>query len=621
MRFSRKSKRLRRRVALAVLVSWISLLAAGCGGGGGGRPAPSAQNKVTTAIGTGQEACAAANCGGAQAFHQTGTIRVPAGAAELFIAALAESANPDLNQARVTLTSPTGGQTIVLANGAVTTTGLTQRDLAAPATDAALQAYFTTLTAGLPATPTADQIMTLLGDLKNPDPANPPGAVPAGVRAGIDAHRTLLDSYQDTVATSAVPLKPSDGVIVFGPDAGNWTLDVQSSAGSGKASLIVWALPAGAGSTAFDHIGAALASAGAPVVAAVRPLASCTGCDPGCVEALRAFRNPPIGTAEYYRAKALAGLWFWLKWALFRGLFTAAIGKILDLVNKEIQLTLGLTFEGLKDRAIFSLVCIYTALKVVPETAADIFWRMAYCYTEVHRWCQICYLGLITPYKGGVLQQYNMKPPPIELEADDSLKVELCGFNMVKDCIIRQYWGFGGPGATAPATWQLNPSDLATAIASGSRQGFCTVKSPKDPTAESGTLTAMIGSQPAKGEFDVKVNAIKTYLLSGSASGTAPFNVDDNLDIYLNDGTTPVWSSGSGYSGAKGPAQFKAQKGDKITVKVRDTYGHCCSLGKVYLVDPMSHKSALADGGFDYGCGWPGGDRGVVYEFTYTIPF
>jgi hypothetical protein len=41
----------------------------------------------------------------------------------------------------------------------------------------------------------------------------------------------------------------------------------------------------------------------------------------------------------------------------------------------------------------------------------------------------------------------------------------------------------------------------------------------------------------------------------------------------------------------------------------------------VYLVEPISQKSALADGGFDFGCGWPPGDRGVVYEFTYTIPF
>jgi hypothetical protein len=290
-------------------------------------------------------------------------------------------------------------------------------------------------------------------------------------------------------------------------------------------------------------------------------------------------------------------------------------------VNPNIQTAIGITFAGLKDSAIFTLVCIYNALKVVPEAATDLFWRMAYCYTEVDRWCQICFLGLVTPYEGGVLQRFDLKPPPIELEANDSVQVELCGANMVKDIIIRQYWGFGGPGAGAAVTWQASPATVATLSPSGARMGFCSVKSPKDPTVSDGKLTAIIGSQPGKGEFTIKVTGEKTYLLSGSSTGTAPFTVDDNLDIYLNDATTPVWSSGGGISGSKGPAQFQAKKGDTLKVKVRDTYGYCCSLSKVYLVDPNSHKSVLADSGFDYGCGWPGGDRGVVYEFTKVIPF
>ncbi len=511
---ARKRRRFRRFLAGVILVSWVPMLGWGCGGGGSCRKPPPAQNRVTTAVGAGQEGCAAATCGGAQAYSGTGTLQVPAGASELFIASLGDTANPDLNQAQVTLTSPTGTQSIRFANGAVTMTGFTARSLAEPTTDAALEAYCTTLAAGLPAKPTPEQVMTLLGDLKNPDPANPPPAVPAAVYAGIDAHRALLDGYQDTVATSTVALKPTDGVIVFGPDPGKWTLAVQSNAGAGKASLIAWAIPAGADSSLFDHIGAALVSAGAPTLASIRPAAACTGCDPGCVETLKAFREPPAGTPEYYRAKAIGALWFWLRWALFRGLFTAGIGKILDLVNKEIQLTLGLTFEGLKDRAIFSLVCIYAVLKVVPETACDIFWRMAYCYTQVDRYCQICYLGLVTPYGPSVVPRYNMKPPPLELEAGDSLRVELCGFNMDSQCIIRQYWGHGGPGYHSPANWTIGPSGLATITASGDRQGFCTVKSPLDPTVTSGTLTATIGQQPARGEFQVKVAAKQNFTLS-----------------------------------------------------------------------------------------------------------
>lgn len=161
---------------------------------------------------------------------------------------------------------------------------------------------------------------------------------------------------------------------------------------------------------------------------------------------------------------------------------------------------------------------LYTVLKVVPETAADIFWRMAYSYTEVDRWCQICFLGLVTPYEGGALWRYNFKPPPIELEAGDSVRVELCGFNMVKDVIIRQYWGHGGPGYHSPATWSVSPSGIATLTPGGERQGFCTIKSPMDPTITSGNLVAMIGQQPAKGEFQVRVTPKQNFTLSPKAT-------------------------------------------------------------------------------------------------------
>lgn len=110
-----------------------------------------------------------------------------------------------------------------------------------------------------------------------------------------------------------------------------------------------------------------------------------------------------------------------------------------------------------------------------------------------------------------------------------------------------------------------------------------------------------------------------TYKLSGSLDGTAIFLVDDDLDVYRNDVVIFTENVPPGTPRDHLPIVFAAEIGDRVRIRVRDTYGICSLLSPVYLTDPLGN-GMLADQGFDVGCGRPAGDLGVTHDLTFVIP-
>ena len=154
--------------------------------------------------------------------------------------------------------------------------------------------------------------------------------------------------------------------------------------------------------------------------------------------------------------------------------------------------------------------------------------------------------------------------------------------------------------------WESSDSSIATV-------SFGLVHAVKNGTT---TIKYIETESGATGSVVVTVADTHTYTLGGPNGGA--FSVDDNLDVYLNG--VVVYTTGSGLSGTHPAVTFSAQKGDKVRVVLRDTYGHCYSLSALTLADGNGH-SQVVDAGINGGCGFPGGDQGVRLDHTFTIPF
>lgn len=116
----------------------------------------------------------------------------------------------------------------------------------------------------------------------------------------------------------------------------------------------------------------------------------------------------------------------------------------------------------------------------------------------------------------------------------------------------------------------------------------------------------------------VEVEELQEYTVSGSTGSFGmQFVVDDNLDVYLNGNM--IYSTGNGYSGGHYSFSFMASQGDTLRFVVRDTWGSCASLSRLYI--SRYPQSAVITDGFNLGCGRPGGDQGVVFDQSATIPF
>ncbi|MBX3142128.1 MAG: hypothetical protein KF813_00115 [Trueperaceae bacterium] len=127
------------------------------------------------------------------------------------------------------------------------------------------------------------------------------------------------------------------------------------------------------------------------------------------------------------------------------------------------------------------------------------------------------------------------------------------------------------------------------------------------------------GTKTILGEARASVTYVERndYVLAGNAEGTAGIGVDDSLKVTLNGKV--IYDDAGAAAGTRGPIAFVAKQGDSLVFEVTDSYGYCSGLGQVYLV--KGKRSAVADPGFDLGCGRPTGNQGVVHTHTFTIPF
>ena len=105
--------------------------------------------------------------------------------------------------------------------------------------------------------------------------------------------------------------------------------------------------------------------------------------------------------------------------------------------------------------------------------------------------------------------------------------------------------------------------------------------------------------------------------ISGSSNGSGSLTADDDLDVYLNG--NKIFTDPQPGVFPIAPIQIVANVGDTLRFVVRDTFGTCSSLKKVYLTNATG-QSVLADPGFDLGCGRPLGDLGVTHDYSYVIP-
>jgi len=615
-----------RATALSLIAVLLFSLLCGCGGNTVAPPAAES-GIVTTGASATSAAAVAIGVGDGQAWQATQPLSVPTGSALLFVASAADEAGADLTAATVRLTSPSGERTITLGEGALATTGFTEADLASATTDPALEAYASSIAGELPAQPSDDDVAQLLSRLKNGDPEGTLPELPDGLADQVDSYGQTLNGLANTIPTSDTPPGPTDGLLVVGPEAGEWTVEVDAGASAGAFSVLAWAVPADAEGLGIDAMSQALAgaatAAGLSTRANPRGYTRADGDDPGCVQCMNEFKSPAAYTAEWFRAKAIGAVWFCLKWAQMRALFTKFIDYMFALANPTVMSAIGLTAAGLKEKAILTGVIIWNLLKIVPQKAEEIFWQYAFVMQSAENYCMVCYLGLKTPYEGGLLKRYNINPPVIVMEPDYTLTVDLCAFNIAKDALEPPaYWGFGGGehGAShGSATWTLTPSSVATLTPSGTNNSQCSIKSPKEPEIFAARIEVTLGGQPALGKFGLTIEEPeKQYTVHGQGGVSSGFGVDDNLDILK--GTKVLYTTGYGMSGTKGPAVFTAKKGDTLTFQVRDTYGHCSGLQALYISDEAGHIDQVHEA-WDQGCGHGGGDRGVQFTFPYTIPF
>jgi len=616
-----------RATALSLISVLLFTLLGGCGGGNPVNPPAATSGIVTTGASATSAAAAALGVGDGAAWQDSQSLTVPADSAFLFVSSCADQAGANLTGASVRLTSPSGERTITLGEGALAAAGFTEADLASVTTDPALEAYADSIAGELPAQPSDDDVAELLSRLKNGDPEGTLPGLPDGLADQVDTYRETIDGLTNAIPASDTPPGPTDGLLVVGPEAGTWTIEVDAEASAGAFLVLAWAVPADAEGLGIDAMSQGLA--GAATAAGVRAgpagprYLGADGGDPGCVQCMNQFKSPAAYTAEWFRAKAIGAVWFCLKWAQMRALFTKFIDYMFAIVNPTVMSAIGLTAAGLKEKAILTGVIVWNLLKIVPQKAEEVFWQYAFVMQSAENYCMVCYLGLKTPYEGGLLKRYNINPPVIVMEPDYTLTVELCAFNIAKDALEPPaYWGFGGGEHGAghgSATWALTPSSVATLTPSGVHNSQCTIKSPNEPEILAARIEVTLGSQPALGHFGLNIEEPeKQYTVHGQGGASSGFGVDDNLDILK--GTQVLYTTGYGMSGTKGPAVFKAKKGDVLTFQVRDTYGHCSGLQAIYISDEAGHTDLVHET-WDQGCGHGGGDRGVQLTFTYTVPF
>jgi trimeric autotransporter adhesin len=133
-------------------------------------------------------------------------------------------------------------------------------------------------------------------------------------------------------------------------------------------------------------------------------------------------------------------------------------------------------------------------------------------------------------------------------------------------------------------------------------------------TTGTSVVTATETTNNKSADSDITVSQQYTYIISDSADGTASWNVDDNLDVYLSGNL--IYTTGNARSALYPPFTIQASPGDTLRFVTRDTYGISSGLWALYLTCSGSSNSVLADPGFitDPSSG------GVTQDLTFSIP-
>ena len=463
---------------------------------------------------------------------------MPEDAEKLIIGSLFDAENAHLENAEIKLTSPDGSQSLVLANGKVVAEGFSAVDMTTPIIDQTINDYYQDiLLKDLPDQATEEDWDALLSRLQGYDPENPIEDIPENARKGLDDAIAEMKQYKDTITSSSEECKPSDGFIIFGPQAGNWKIEASSQSGAGAFQSLIWTVPKDGDCTAIDHIAEALAEQTGGIRLSSRvgtgegedpkgalhleqfgyhyPRTTAVGPGPGEGEDpegtwhLEQFRYPDPSTAEFYRAQAIDITYRIVQWFVLRGIFTKAIDVVLKLEGNATLIGMGLYKERLKVLAIFVVAMIYRELLRNAALAELWFWRLAYTMNSVENYFQIFYLGQIA--QTGIFERMVFKIPDIVLGPNDFEEIRLVGGNMVKEAVERNMWGFGSAN-TRPKNgkWQIDPEDLALVKPHGQQDGDCTIETMAGQTVTGeGNLTVMIATQPAKKVIPVKVQEEK----------------------------------------------------------------------------------------------------------------
>lgn len=460
------------------------------------KPAPF-QGLVTATGAAGEGAAFVASDGGGQAWSASGGLTVPPGAEMLVIGSIGEAVNADLQGVTVVLRSPDGAKTIRLSGGVVVATGF---DVFTPTTTPAdtelAQWGEDVLLVELPPDPTDEDVMALLARFRGFDPEHPLADLPASLSPALEARLDELQGLRDSVIAGAEAATPSDGLVVFGPAAGTWTIEVEAEGGAGAFQALAWSVPSGAGGSEIAHVAEALAGATGLRTGA---LAIGEGEDPGGDKTLQDFMHPAPGSPEWYRAQSYWIIYKTMKFYVLRWPFTLWVGWVLSKLQNPAVIAAGLAIgDRLKDHAIWLGVMLYSVSLPLGKIERW-FFRIAYTMNSVEGQFRVFYLGQIVTKS--IREGYEFAFSPLVMSMDDFEEYRLIGGNMAQDPIAeRKMWGFGDKDERRRlGKWTATPEGIVEVSPRGEQDGDCTVETIIGKSKPGvGELAILVTTQPAK---------------------------------------------------------------------------------------------------------------------------
>lgn len=510
--------RLRLSLSLVFALGWPL---GGCGDGGGGQEAPAAGQLVTASGAAGERAASVSHPADGAPWAGTSPLTVPAGTFQLLVASVPDLDNADLEGVDIVLRSPDGAQEVRLGGGALAVSGLAEEDIADAALEADIDAYVAAIGAALPAGFGEADLLALAERAGAADPAQPLPQPPADLADRIAAYGESLRALQATVPRAEGARRPTDGLLVFGPPAGDWTVSVTVQAGAGPFEVRALVLPDGFQRTAVENLAAALAEQRPVAVKQAALEEPCTGCDPGCNQAIERWRHP-AGGPEWERAMLLRAGWAVIETVAIAGGTAAVTALVVALVPEETLLAIAAVF-ALSPQTFVAVVTatvgiIIQALTDFENVAEDLYWRLAFTWWTPENYGTVCSFGLAR----------ESPAPPFELAPSDSLAPTVTVLNASRCELAYEGWGYGTAGNPRALTWETDREDVVTLTPRAETHGAtCDVRAAADPPAEAATLTVTMETQPARQEFPVSIRE-RTCTL---ADVTLVFG--DEADLFL----------------------------------------------------------------------------------------